>query len=68
MQEATLYPKKEGDRSLYRDLEPSIKKAFPKYYFEKLEKKSKSKNKYSGLPLELQRSLLELEKKQKGKR
>ena len=67
MQEATLYPKKEGDRSLYRDLEPSIKKAFPKYYFEKLEKKSNSKNKYSGLPLELQRSLLELEKKQKGK-
>jgi hypothetical protein len=69
LQEATLYPKKKDDKNilggetLYRDfIEPGIKKAFPEYYFEKLEKKSSKKNKYSGLPLAIQNSLLELER------
>ena len=69
MQEATLYPKKKDDKNilggetLYRDfIEPGIKKAFPEYYFEKLEKESSKKNKYSGLPLAIQNSLLELER------
>ena len=67
MQEATIYPKKVSDGTFYRDhAEPALKKAFPKYYFEKLQKKSGKKPKYSGLPLSIQNSLYELE--QAGKR
>ena len=66
-QELTVYPKKSSEKSLYREYgEPSIKKAFPDYYFEKLQNKSGKKPKYSGLPLSIQNSLYELE--QAGKR
>ena len=66
-QEATLYPKKASDGSFYRDhAEPAIKKAFPDYYFEKLQKKSKKKQKYSGVTLEMQHAFYALE--QAGKR
>ena len=66
-QEATLYPKKASDGSFYRDhAEPAIKKAFPNYYFEKLQKESKKKQKYSGVTLEMQHAFYALE--QAGKR
>jgi hypothetical protein len=64
MQEMTLYPTNKEQGSLYRDvLEKPIKKQFPEYYFDKLEKSSgSSRKKYSGLPLSIQNSLRELER------
>ena len=65
MQELTLYPKKKDERTIYRDIiEPTTKEAFPTYYFDRLERKSKSKKKrYTGLPIEIQNSLKELERR-----
>ena len=65
MQELTLYPKKKDERTIYRDIvEPTTKEAFPTYYFDRLQKKSKSKKKrYTGLPVEIQNSLKELERR-----
>jgi len=65
MQELTLYPKKKDEKTIYRDIiEPSTKEAFPTYYFDRLERKSKSKKKkYTGLPIEIQNSLKELERR-----
>ncbi len=66
MQELTLYPKKSREKTIYRDvIESEIKDQFPSYYFDKLHKKSK-RQKYSGLPIEVQNSLLRLE--QEGKK
>tara|TARA_Y100000361_G_scaffold76095_1_gene67339 strand:- start:525 stop:3398 length:2874 start_codon:yes stop_codon:yes gene_type:complete len=65
MQELTLYPKKKDERTIYRDIiEPTTKEAFPTYYFDRLERKTKSKKKrYTGLPIEIQNSLKELERR-----
>ena len=67
MQELTLYPKKKDERTIYRDIvEPTTKEAFPTYYFDRLQRKSKSKKKrYTGLPIEIQNSLKELERRGK---
>ena len=64
--EFTVYPKKKDEATLYRDIEPVIKKIAPDYYFEKLEEKSKSRKKYGKLPVGLRNSLLYMEKE--GKR
>ena len=67
-QELTLYPKKQDEPTLWKDAAPMLKTAFPEYYFDKLEKKSKNKkNKYAGLPLRIQGALLKLDE-QAGKR
>tara|TARA_X000001382_G_scaffold121370_1_gene103622 strand:+ start:1755 stop:4574 length:2820 start_codon:yes stop_codon:yes gene_type:complete len=58
-QESTFYPKKQSDRSLYRDIKPFIENT--SYYFDRLEKKSKT-NKYYGMSPEMKRSLMKLEK------
>ena len=59
-------PKKSREKTIYRDvIESEIKDQFPSYYFDKLHKKSK-RQKYSGLPIEVQNSLLRLE--QEGKK
>ena len=66
MQELTLYPKKSSEKTIYRDvIESEIKDQFPEYYFDKLHRKSKRK-KLTGLPIEVQNSLLRLE--QEGKK
>lgn len=67
MQELTLYPKKKDERTIYRDIiEPTTKEAFPTYYFDRLERKTRSKKKrYTGLPIEIQNSLKELERRGK---
>ena len=66
-QEMTIYPKKSSDGSFYRDTaEPAIKKAFPDYYFDKLQKKSGKKEDKSKVSLSIQNSLYALE--QAGKR
>tara|TARA_R110001583_G_scaffold42825_2_gene136098 strand:+ start:12357 stop:15230 length:2874 start_codon:yes stop_codon:yes gene_type:complete len=67
MQELTLYPKKKDEKTIYRDvIEPATKEAFPTYYFDRLKRKTKSKKKkYTGLPIEIQNSLKELERRGK---
>ena len=66
MQEFTLYPKKKDEKTFYKQfVEPTTKEQFPTYYFERLERKSGRNKKYSGLPIEIQNSLKELERKGK---
>ena len=67
-QEMTFYPTNKEQGSLYRDLleEPlrkSQNKFIKDYYFDKLEEKGRlKKKKYSGLPVDIQNSLRELER------
>ncbi len=66
-QEATFYPMKKDDPSVANLIvKPVIDKAFPNYYFDKLELKTKSRKKYGNLPVGLRNSLRYLEKE--GKR
>jgi len=66
MQEMTIYPTNKEQGSLYRDmLESPLKenKYTKSYYFNKLEKQSRSKKKkLSGLPIDVQNALRELER------
>ena len=64
MQELTLYPTNKKEGSLYRDmLQEPLKKSYPSYYFNKLEKQSRTKKKkLSGLPIDVQNALRELER------
>ena len=65
LQELTLYPKKKSEYSLLQDsFVPFVEDKFPSYYFDRLEKKSKRK-KYQGLPIQIQNSLRELERRGK---
>ena len=50
--------------SLYKDMiQSSLKENYPSYYFNKLEKQSRSKKKkLSGLPIDVQNALRELER------
>jgi len=66
-QEVTVFPKKKDERTFIKDIKPLLKEIAPEYYFEKLEKKSKSRKKYGNLPLGLKNSLLHMEKEGKRK-
>ena len=64
MQEMTIYPTNKEQGSLYKDMiQSSLKENYPSYYFNKLEKQSRSKKKkLSGLPIDVQNALRELER------